>query len=237
MVDLDTGVLLGQHIQPLLARLAEILGNAKSEVDEIGKRIKIENVGIREFHLHHFQIIGSAVLRRKRLIIDYYARGGNTYTRREISPQRLVCYRGNWYLDAWCHLRQDIRNFSVDTIERVEILETKAKNIAEPKLNDALGSGYGIFGGRKIRWATLKFTPERARWVAFERWHPKQQSRLLEDGSHELRLPYTDDRELVMDILRHGAEVIVCDPMILRKRVAMEIDKMRMNYRYPGEPQ
>ena len=58
----------------------------------------------------------------------------------------------------------------------------------------------------------LRFTPKRARWVADEHWHPQQQGRFLEDGRYELRIPYADPRELVMDILRHGADVEVVSP-------------------------
>lgn len=65
----------------------------------------------------------------------------------------------------------------------------------------------------------LRFTPERARWVADEHWHPQQQSLLLGDGSYELRIPYSDSRELIMDILKHGAEVEVIAPEELRREV------------------
>lgn len=229
--NLDTGGLLGPHIKPLLSRLTAILGTAENEVSEIEKRIKVENVGGREFHLDQFQAVGSAVLRRKRLIIDYHARGNNELTRREISPQRLVYYRGNWYVDAWCHLRNDIRNFSVDAIKRAEILEKKAEDISERKLNDVLGSGYGIFSGKDVQWATLLFTPERARWVSSERWHPNQKGKLMQDGSYELRIPYADDRELMMDILKHGSDVTITEPPALREKLAAEITKMQALYR------
>lgn len=55
----------------------------------------------------------------------------------------------------------------------------------------------------------LRFTPEQARWVADEHWHPQQQSRTLADGSYELSVPYSDSRELVMDILKHNPAVPV----------------------------
>ncbi len=58
---------------------------------------------------------------------------------REVSPQRLVHYRGNWYLDAWCHLREDLRAFSVDAIDRVEILDRRAKDVADKRLDEVLG--------------------------------------------------------------------------------------------------
>ena len=69
-------------------------------------------------------------------------------------------------------------------------------------------------------WAKLKFSPLAARWVAAQEWHPKQNGEFLTDGSYALRLPYSDDRELVMDILRYGPDVEVLEPEALRKRVA-----------------
>ncbi len=67
--------------------------------------------------------------------------------------------------------------------------------------------------------ARLRFTPQRARWVAAEQWHPHQRVEFEADGSYLLEIPYSDDRELVMDILKHGPEVEVLDPPKLRERV------------------
>ncbi len=230
LANLDTGGLLGPHIQPLLSRLTAIIGSDENEISEVQKRIKVETVGARQFHLDQFQAVGSALLRRKRLVIDYHARGTDETTQREISPQRLVYYRDNWYLDAWCHLRNGIRNFSVDAIKRVEILEKKSEDVSEKQLNDVLGSGYGIFSGKDVHWATLHFSAERARWVAAERWHQKQKGKFLPDGTYELKVPYNDDRELVMDILKHGAEVKVIEPVDLRDRVVNEINLLKSLY-------
>jgi predicted DNA-binding transcriptional regulator YafY len=93
-------------------------------------------------------------------------------------------------------------------------------------LNEVLGSGYGIFAGKDVKWATLKFSPLRARWVASEKWHPKQVGRRLADGSYELKVPYSNDPELLMDILKYGADCEVVGPGALRERVAKEIDEM-----------
>ena len=231
LANLDTGGLLGPHIKPLLSRLTALLGTAENPAEEIQKRIFVQNVGTREFHLDYFQAVGSATLRRKRLIIDYFAKGKGEDSQREVSPQRLVYYRNNWYLDAWCHLREDVRAFALDSIRRAEILEKRAKDVSERSLNQVLGSGYGIFSGSEVHWATLRFTPERARWVANERWHTQQESKMLKDGSYELRIPYTKDPELLMDILKYGADCQVIAPKELRDRVVNEIEKMHASLR------
>lgn len=229
--NLDTGGLIGPHIKPLLARLTGILGAADNSIDEVQRRIKIETLGARQFHLDYFQLVGSALLRRKRLIIKYHSRGSNETTEREVSPQRLIYYRDNWYLDAWCHLRDGLRAFSVDAIQYVEISSKRAKDVADKRLNEILGTGYGIFSGKKVSWAVLKFTPERARWVASERWHPKQDGRLLKDGSYELKVPYADDRELIMDIMKYGGDCTVLAPKSLQSRVVAEFERGLSHYR------
>ncbi len=229
--NLDTGGLLGPQIQPLLARLTGLLGTADNPVEEIQRRIRIQTVGAREFHLDHFQAVGSALLRRKRLVIRYHARGTNEVTEREVSPQRLNHYRDNWYLDAWCHLRDDIRAFAVDAIENAEILDKRAKDVADKRLDAVLGSGYGVFSGDQIAWALLRFTSERARWVASERWHRDQEGRFLDDGRYELRLPYADDRELIMDIMKYGSHCEVIEPASLRARVVAEFKSGLAAYR------
>ena len=230
LATLDQGGLLGPHIQPLMARLNGLLGSADNSAEEIRKRVRIIGIGARRMQLHHFEKVGSALLRRKRLIITYRARGKNEVTEREVSPQRLVHYRENWYLDAWCHLRRELRSFAVDSILKADLVETRARNVSEKILDEVLGTGYGIFSGKKVQWAKLKFTPERARWVAQEQWHPRQKSKFEPDGSYLLEMPYADDRELLMDILKYGPDAEVLAPATLRKTVAERLRQSAKHY-------
>ncbi len=230
LMGLDTGGLLGPHIAPLLARLRALLGTTDDTTEEIHKRIRILGMASRRMALDHFAVVGSALLRRKRLLISHYVRARDETIEREVSPQRLVHYRDNWYLDAWCHLRNDLRSFAVDAIRRTEIIEQPARNIPEKTLDSVLGAGYGIFSGRKVSWAKLRFTPERARWVSLEQWHPRQKARFDKDGAYLLEVPFSDSRELVMDILKQGAGVEVLAPATLRKDVAAQLQKALGQY-------
>ena len=215
--------LLEPHVKPLLARLRAALGAGEHPADEIERRIRIIHLGARKLALPHFERVANAVLNRHRLHIVYVSRGSNERTEREISPQRLVHYRENWYCDAWCHLREDLRSFAVDAIQAAEPVDKKAKNVPERDLDEVLAAGYGIFSGRKTTWAKLRFTPERARWVAAEEWHPQQKSRFEADGSYLLEVPFSDHRELAMDILRHGPHVEVLEPASLRAAVKAQL--------------
>lgn len=155
----------------------------------------------------------------KRLQITHYGRQVNKLSEREISPQRLVYYRDNWYLDAFCHNKDDLRTFAMDALGVVTLLDKPAVSIEETDLRAELESGYGIFAGAKQEIAKLKFSPFRARWVSKEIWHPEQKSEMQEDGSLLLWIPFSDERELILDILRQGEEVEVVAPAALREMV------------------
>jgi predicted DNA-binding transcriptional regulator YafY len=211
--------LLEPHIRPLMARLEALLESPNATSDEVHRRIRILHVAARATPPAHFETVASATLRRRRLRILYRARSRDAEGWREISPQRLVHYRDNWYLDAWCHLRNALRIFALDAVAAVESLEHAAKDVSERRLDEELAGGYGIFSGRRLTWARLRFTPARARWVAAEQWHPLQRGRFEDDGSYLLELPYSAEHELIMDVLRHGPEVEVLSPLRLRTQV------------------
>jgi predicted DNA-binding transcriptional regulator YafY len=120
-----------------------------------------------------------------------------------------------------------LRSFAIDAIHRAEILDQPARDIDDAHLDEVLGSGYGIFSGADVQWAVLRFSPERSRWVAQEKWHPDQQGKALDDGGFELRVPYSDEPELLMDILRHGRHVEVLEPADLREAVRREHEAPR----------
>jgi hypothetical protein len=59
----------------------------------------------------------------------------------------------------------------------------------QTELDAHFAASYGIFAGAASQTAVLRFTAERARWVADEQWHPQQQGGFLADGRFELRIP------------------------------------------------
>ncbi len=227
--DIEPGI-LASRVAPLQARLAALLEASRHSATEITQRVRLLSMAKRTVESKFFTDITIALLERKSIEIDAWNRGRNETNTRTISPQRLVHYRDNWYVDAWCHLRNDLRSFSVDAIQRVKVLREKARNVASEKLEAHFTSAYGIFGGQATAWAILRFSPERARWVQSERWHSEQQAEVLPDGSYRLRVPYADARELLMDILRHGRHVEVEGPESLRRLVADEVSALTGMY-------
>lgn len=222
--------LLDNHLKPIRERVEKLLVAGQHDRGEIAKRVRILRMTGRNVEPECFKTVAGALLQRQRLQIAYHGRGRNQTSSREISPQRLVHYRDNWYLDAWCHAKNALRSFAVERISKAKPLPQRCLDIAETELDAHFSGSYGIFSGAPKHTAVLRFTHERARWVADEQWHPGQQGQTLADGRYELRIPYSDPCELAMDILRHGAEVEVVEPGELRELVRSQLAQALMQY-------
>ena len=220
--ELQPGV-LGDVIGPLRKRLRELLETGEHSAADIERRIRILAIGSRRVEPKHFNVLTTALLSRRQLRIRHLRRRDGRSLDRVVSPQRLVHYRDNWYLDTWCHERKDLRTFAVDAIETATVTDQPAHDVDETRLDEHFTSGYGIFAGTETQEAVLRFTAERARWVANEVWHAKQAGEWQPDGTYVLRLPYAQAPELVMDILRYGPDVCVLAPESLRADVAMKL--------------
>ena len=220
----------GNRLQPLQDRLGELLEWHGIDPLELSRRVAVLNTGKRRFESNAFDAVSQANFTRCRVMVRHFGRQTGEVTERVISPQCLVYYRSNWYVDAWCHLRNDLRSFSIDAMESATLLSDEAVEVDPVKIHETFGRGYGIFGGAPVGRAKLKFSARRARWVAQEEWHPDQVSSVLPDGTLMLQVPYSDTRELIGEILRHGTDVEVIAPPDLREQAAATIDQMREAY-------
>ena len=140
--------LLESHIAPLRERIERILKYKGNPHGDTTRRIRILRMAGRRCDPENFPTVAGAVLVRKRLQIVYHGRAKDKTTKRTLSPQRIIHYRDNWYLDAWDHAKKALRSFSVDRILKARMLDEPAKDLPDYKLNAHFASAYGIFAGK-----------------------------------------------------------------------------------------
>lgn len=209
--------LLGEELSVVDKQLHKLLNARDISPAVFEERIRILPLATRYVPSHIFSVVGEALLKRTRLDIRYRSYT-NELTRRSISPQTLVYYRDNWYLDAWCHLRKDLRTFSLARIELAVKHDGSALDIEPEQLLQHFAQSYGMFGGKPKRVAKLRFSPSVAREIAMQQWHPDQIGE-WDGNDYLLQIPYSDDRELTQDILRYIPNVLVESPATLKKVV------------------
>ena len=208
---------INDELDPVREHIEKILVARHIAPKAFANRIKIiaTNKQIESSSL--FNTVSNAMLARHQLMLSYQGYNG-AKTQRTISPQKLIHYQENWYLDCYCHLRNGLRSFKLSRMLNAIKLTTKAKQIPQNELNAYFTSSYGMFSGKAKHTARLRFHGDAAREVAMQQWHA-QQTREWDGHDYLISFPYNDDRELIRDILKHANNVEVIGPAKLKHKI------------------
>ncbi len=215
--------LLTEHLQPLITRVTLMLSAAEDTPEDVRARVRLLNSASKRSGSPHFEAVARAAVKRRRLKLLYFTRSRNDRSERVVSPQVIVHYKENWYLVAWCHKAEGLRMFALDAIEDAVLLKEPAKSVAKKLIEEIVGRDFGIYSGEERKLAKLLFTAKQAPWVRSETWHKDQVGESTEDGGFLLTVPYSDPRELVLEILRYGPDVRVLEPPELQQEVAKRL--------------
>ena len=226
--------LLGPYIGPLRARIRTLLEHSGRSAEVVTRRVVLQPFARRQVDEQIFGQVSAGVLDAVPLQLTYDGRERGARTHRRVHPYRLLHYRDNWYLVGWCEKADALRTFSLDRIRAVASDDGPLRPPDETALDRYLGASFGIFTGEATDWAVLRFSAARARWVADEIWHPEQIGQWV-GAEYELQVPYSDARELLMDILKYGPDVEVLAPAALRELVATRLVEAAARYRSGAE--
>lgn len=122
--------LLNDELKAVRKSLDKSLAKRNISRADLEARIRIIPIGHRYVPDHRLHQVLNAFLQGKRFYIRYRDFKLET-SERTVSPQRLVYYRDNWYMDAWCHTSDGLRTFSLARIDRGELTEDKAELIPQ----------------------------------------------------------------------------------------------------------
>jgi len=222
--------LLTEHLTPLITRITIALSAADDSPKDIRSKVKILASANKRINTPFFETIAQATIKQYKLIITYFTRSKSESSERLVSPQRLIHYKENWYLIAWCHKAEGLRMFALDAIENANSITNPAISASLELIDSLIGRDFGIYSGGERQWAKLKFNAVQARWVQAEIWHPEQKNKINEDGSLIIEIPFSNSKELMLDILRFGSDVMVLEPPSLRQAIKERLVKAASQY-------
>ena len=163
-------------------------------------------------NLETFDQLARATAQRRQLELNYRKPGMDHGEPRVVDPYHLANINGEWFLFAFCHLRQDIRTF---VPARIEAVRSTGKTFARPKkfsLEKRLRDSFGVVTGQGEFQVVIRFSEMVADYIREKRWHPSQQLRELPDGGVELQLQLSSLAEVQRWVLSWGGNAVVLRP-------------------------
>ncbi len=173
------------------------------------------------------QLLRRALLDRNTIRFCYHARYSNDVQSasqtREADPYGLAYFLNTWHLVAYCHMRQDIRNFRLDRMEDLELLPRtfirptnfQMKHNQESQPRDIIVRA--LFDKEIARWVH----EGRTYFVAAEEETP---------AGFLVTLKIRHESEVLQWFLGWGRHVKILEPDSLRQRMAEEVQIMLQNY-------
>ncbi len=219
---------LNQEMQRINTYISTLLKNRGIDRETIRTRLKVLPITQKILPSKTLYTISEGLIKGYQLNICYTDFKQHK-TERIISPQTLVYYRDNWYIDAWCHLRNQLRTFTIARISKVSIKETKAEMLDPAGLTEHFSESYGIFSGKASNIAKLRFLSPIAKEISMQNWHDKQQGHW--EGDHYLlKIPFHKSEELIMDIMRYLPHAEVIEPESLKQAIKAKIQQAQKYY-------
>jgi len=227
--DISSGS-IGDEISSIVDKITNILKKHSVVSDHIDDAFSFQLIEYAPAPEEVFKAVLEGCLKKRCLGFTYYSPAMGEESTRTVEPYHLFNYMGTWHLIGYCHSRKDIRDFALSRISDAKVTTETFKIPAEFDFKKYFLSTFGLYKGKAAKEVTLRFTPEKSKWIKDQIWHKDQKVKLLKDGSLELSFPVSDFSEIKREILKHGDAVEVIKPKILRDLIKAEAQKIAKIY-------
>lgn len=176
-----------------------------------------------------FDKIFKAIREKRRVIINYHSLSSNETRERKVDPYHIYNFQGVWYFCGYCHFRKEIRDFALDRIISIKILNERFEISKDFDLKEYLNRAFRIYKGdtQKIK---VWFDSYQARWIRERIWHESQEIEELENGEIILTIEGNIE-EIKRWIMSYGSHCKILEPESLKKEIEEEIKKLYELYK------
>lgn len=147
-----------------------------------------------------------AVTERRQVRLTYYVPSRDEESERDVDPRGVVAFRGEQYLDAWCHLAEAPRLFRLDRIGTAEVLDEPVLTPSEGPRDLAEGLFARSAGAEVV---TVLLDPP-AHWMV--EYYPVETVHPTPEGGLRVDLLVADPRWLTRLLLRLSPHAHVVGP-------------------------
>jgi proteasome accessory factor B len=179
---------------------------------------------------NHLQVITEAIKAGNSICLTYYSYAKKELSIRKVDPYDLWYSQETIYLIGFCHLRQGVRLFALERIQRTEMTENSFDIREGYSLEALTADRFRVMQEDEAVRVRIRFSDAVADYVRDRRWHSTQQVEQQPDGSIILMMQVAGTTELLNWVLGYGPNAEILEPSALRERAAKAIATMHQLY-------
>jgi len=169
-----------------------------------------------------------AVRRKVRIGYDSYFEGSQIEM--VLHPYRVAFVNRGWYVIGYSEAHQSARTLKLDRVVSSHMLDERFVPDERFDLEDYFGNAWQIIPEGQVYHVELLFKPKVAGNVEEVLWHKTQQTQRLADDSMVFEVDVDGLGEITWWILGYGDQVVVQQPLELRRKVGLVARNMAAIY-------
>ena len=196
--------------------------------EKLQGRVSVEDIP--SGHLYLTQVM-EAMTENLEIVIDYHKYTSSEAETLTIHPYAAKEYAKRWYIVAYCNEREGIRVYGLDRVKRMEVTGRKFRMRSGFDVDEVFATSFGIYlpagKGQTIR---FKVSENEAKFLRDLPIH-KSQEELEKEGDNVIFSIFVcPDKNLIMELCKHGNRIEVLSPSEVREAVKEELTKALAQY-------
>ncbi len=220
-----------QHYSSALSKIKAVLDTRKKEeLEGVNEQIIVD-----PFKRHFTDQSGNLVLsqiqsalpQNKVLQMDYWSNYIGEFNERHVEPIGLCYYGSQWHLIAWCRLRNDYRDFRIDRISKLKILEevfTRENHVSLRKYIENLQRQ------TDLEIVRVEMSKERAGHITDVKYQFGWLNQVEKNGKIVMDFALFSHEFLSRWLLTFGSDVVVLEPESIKERIKELIAELQDHY-------
>jgi predicted DNA-binding transcriptional regulator YafY len=202
----------------------------KDHVEALDNRIAIHlgPLPVEEASQQYLTSLRQAIVDKRVVQIEYYSSYKEETTQRGCEPIGLFYYAQAWHFIGWCRLRKDYRDFRLDRIRKLVLLETLFDDTPHPSLTDYIAQ---LTEERELKEAFISFDKEIAKFMQSQKYYYGFVSQEEHEGRVRMRFLSAHLESLGRWLLMYTDSVHIESPELLHVIMQRLMEELTAHYK------
>ncbi|PWJ58984.1 putative DNA-binding transcriptional regulator YafY [Dyadobacter jejuensis] len=218
---------LAENYQSAISKVKAVLRmSEKDMVNDLENHILVRDLAPNFPTANHLDVLLQSISERRALAIQYLALSTETLTNRIIEPVGIYHEHYKWYVIAYCHLRNEYRNFRTDRMQQITILDQKFE-LQHAPLTDFLKHQSQTNG--KFQQIIISVPLSEATYLTERKYYFGYISEVIKDGQLQLTFLTTNPDYFARWFLALGPNARIVEPASFKSTIRTLIKGIQAN--------
>ena len=196
--------------------------------EKLQGRVSVEDIP--SGHMYLTEVM-EAMTENLEVVMEYHKYTSAESETLTIWPYAVKEFAKRWYIIAYCKEREGLRVYGLDRVKSMEVTGKKFKMKSGFDVDELFATSFGIYlPGGKGQTITFRCSEREAKFLRDLPLHSSQEEVRKEGDSVIFSIFVCPDKNLIMEICKHGSRIEVLSPAEVRNAVKEELSKALAQY-------